>query len=189
MANQAWQSFQQGNTQSFSPQPQNWQQFKTTFEQPQQVSAPQPKQPTSAQKFISQAKPVAQGLFEKGKSIIKATPGFIRSIPEKAKETFKETKQKPEVFTRGLAATTSKTVSTLAKPIGLIQQGIASATGTAIPERWDISKQAKEFNKLVDWNAEPYKMEAPKAFMAGGNIWDIKKIWFLWMFGRGEGGE
>ena len=158
------------------------------FIQQQQVSQPQPKQ-TSAQKFISQAKPVAQGLFEKGKSIIKATPGFIRSIPEKAKETFKETKQKPEVFTRGLAATTSKTVSTLAKPIGLIQQGIASATGTAIPERWDISKQAKEFNKLVDWNAEPYKMEAPKAFMAGEIIGHIQKFGFEWMLARGTVGK
>src|SRR3990167_4646305 len=158
------------------------------FIQQQQVSQPQPKQ-TSAQKFISQAKPVAQGLFEKGKSIIKATPGFIRSIPEKAKETFKETKQKPEVFTRGLAATTAKTVSTLAKPVGLIQQGIASVTGTTIPEKWDISKQAKAFNELVDWNAEPYKMEAPKAFMAGEIIGHIQKFGFEWYLARGTVGK
>ena len=82
MANQAWQSFQQGNTQPIS-QPQTWQEFN----QPQQVSQPQPKQPTPAQKFIAQAKslfeqrkPIAKEVAKQGKEFAKQTAKDVGNV-------------------------------------------------------------------------------------------------------------
>ena len=150
-----------------------------TIQQPQ-VSQPQQKQQSSAQKFIAQAKPVAKGVFQN-------ITGFIKSIPEKIKEVKKDFKKEPEAFTVGASVAGTKLISEVGNVEGKIVNGIASIIGKKIPERWDLSLQAKAFKELNKMNVEPYK--GNKAFQVGEVYGNIVKFAFEWEIARGTVGK
>ena len=125
-----------------------------------------------AKPYIEQAKPIAQGLFEQGKSIVQAIPGFVIS---KAKQIQKE----PVEVARGLG---KSIITEVGEPVAkAIQRNITQTPlvginlpGTAgigpkpvIPERWDMSKQVEAYKELDKMRLEEKGVDAQGANEVG----------------------
>jgi hypothetical protein len=129
-----------------------------------------------AKPLIEKAKPIAKSLFEQGKAIVQAIPGFVIS---KAKQVKKEPVEVARGMGKGIITEVAEPIAkqiqktifgTPSIGIGVVGTDIGVGVKPnkgVIPERWDVSKQVKAFKELDEMRLEEKGVDAKGANEVG----------------------